>query len=81
MIRIGDRVWLDQIKEEIVEPDLKIIDPHHHLWRFPDSRVPSALDTDATIDGQSGILRSRLQLSEQDDAGYSHSGFDKRIAG
>ena len=30
----GDQAWLDQVVEEIVEPDLPIIDPHHHLWRF-----------------------------------------------
>ena len=24
--------------EEILEPDLPICDPHHHLWDFPDSR-------------------------------------------
>ena len=24
--------WLEQISEEILEPDLPIIDPHHHLW-------------------------------------------------
>jgi predicted TIM-barrel fold metal-dependent hydrolase len=24
--------WLDRRKEEILEPDLPIIDPHHHLW-------------------------------------------------
>lgn len=24
--------WLNQIREDIVEPDLPIIDPHHHLW-------------------------------------------------
>ncbi len=24
--------WLDQWHEEILEPDLPIIDPHHHLW-------------------------------------------------
>jgi L-fuconolactonase len=27
-----DEAWLDQHVEEIVEPDLPIIDPHHHLW-------------------------------------------------
>ena len=27
--------WLDQVKEEIIDPDLKIIDPHHHLWPAP----------------------------------------------
>ena len=24
--------WLDQVREDIIEPDLPIIDPHHHLW-------------------------------------------------
>jgi len=24
--------WLAQVSEEILEPDLPIIDPHHHLW-------------------------------------------------
>ena len=24
--------WLPLVKEEVVEPDLPIVDPHHHLW-------------------------------------------------
>ncbi len=24
--------WLDQVREEILDPDLPIVDPHHHLW-------------------------------------------------
>jgi L-fuconolactonase len=28
----GDQSWLNQVIEEIIEPDLEIIDPHHHLW-------------------------------------------------
>jgi len=24
--------WLDTVREDIIEPDLPIIDPHHHLW-------------------------------------------------
>lgn len=24
--------WLDQLHEEIIEPGLPIVDPHHHLW-------------------------------------------------
>lgn len=24
--------WLDQVREEIIDPDRPIIDPHHHLW-------------------------------------------------
>ncbi len=27
--------WLDQRKEPILEPDLPIVDPHHHLWDRP----------------------------------------------
>ena len=25
--------WLDLVKEDIIWPNLKIIDPHHHLWK------------------------------------------------
>ena len=25
--------WLEQVKEEIIDPERPIIDPHHHLWR------------------------------------------------
>src|SRR5258707_6030345 len=24
--------WLDRLHEDIIEPDLPIVDPHHHLW-------------------------------------------------
>lgn len=24
--------WLSQIREEIIDPDQEIVDPHHHLW-------------------------------------------------
>lgn len=27
--------WLDRHKEPILEPDLPIVDPHHHLWQRP----------------------------------------------
>ncbi|MEM7098592.1 MAG: amidohydrolase family protein [Pseudomonadota bacterium] len=27
-----DDRWLDTLQEEILEPELAIIDPHHHLW-------------------------------------------------
>ena len=28
----SDESWLAQHREEIIEPDLPIVDPHHHLW-------------------------------------------------
>jgi predicted TIM-barrel fold metal-dependent hydrolase len=30
--------WLNKLREEILEPDLPIVDPHHHLWDRPGSR-------------------------------------------
>src|SRR5215469_9555300 len=30
--------WLDRRKEPILEPELAIIDPHHHLWDRSDWR-------------------------------------------
>ncbi|XOV82842.1 MAG: amidohydrolase family protein [bacterium] len=27
-----DDVWLSQVQEEILQPDIAIVDPHHHLW-------------------------------------------------
>jgi predicted TIM-barrel fold metal-dependent hydrolase len=30
--------WLAQRSEPALEPDLPIIDPHHHLWDYPNSR-------------------------------------------
>jgi len=32
-----DEAWLARHTEEILEPNLPIIDPHHHLWRLPGS--------------------------------------------
>lgn len=28
--------WLPLVHEEVVEPDLPIVDPHHHLWNYRD---------------------------------------------
>ena len=25
-------IWLKQVKEDILDPERPIIDPHHHLW-------------------------------------------------
>ena len=30
--------WLNQITEEIIDPEREICDPHHHLWDHPQSR-------------------------------------------
>lgn len=28
----GSQEWLDQVVEDVVDPDQRIVDPHHHLW-------------------------------------------------
>ena len=33
--------WLNQVKEEIIDPQLPIIDPHHHLWNGDDQLAGS----------------------------------------
>ncbi len=30
--------WLAKVNEPVLEPDLPICDPHHHLWDHPNSR-------------------------------------------
>jgi L-fuconolactonase len=30
--------WLSQVVEEAIEPELPVLDPHHHLWDRPNSR-------------------------------------------
>src|ERR1700687_5839951 len=32
-----DEAWLAKQREEILEPELPIVDPHHHLWSHPGS--------------------------------------------
>ena len=35
MAEPGSDAWLDSVTEEIIEPERRIIDPHHHLWESP----------------------------------------------
>jgi predicted TIM-barrel fold metal-dependent hydrolase len=30
--------WLAQYAEDVIDPALPIVDPHHHLWHRPDGR-------------------------------------------
>ena len=32
MSNLSQQEWLAQISEEIIDPEQRIIDPHHHLW-------------------------------------------------
>ncbi len=35
---VPNQAWLAKLQEDILEPDLPIVDPHHHLWNLPGSR-------------------------------------------
>ena len=39
----GSQEWLDQVDEDIVDPERVIVDPHHHLWPL-DGRLPYPLE-------------------------------------
>lgn len=38
ILKPADPEWLKKRQEEIIEPDLPIVDPHHHLWDAPRTR-------------------------------------------
>lgn len=44
----ADPDWLDLHQEEILDPDLPIVDAHHHLWELP--RVPRYLHEELASD-------------------------------
>ena len=48
----ADPDWLALHQEEIIEPDLPIVDAHHHLWELP--RVPRYLHEELAADLTSG---------------------------
>lgn len=35
----GSQAWLELVREDVVDPDAGIVDPHHHLWP-PDGALP-----------------------------------------
>jgi predicted TIM-barrel fold metal-dependent hydrolase len=39
----GTQEWLDQVVEDVIDPDRPIVDPHHHLWP-PGGALPYGLD-------------------------------------
>jgi L-fuconolactonase len=38
MATTGNDEWLSRVREDVLDPELPVIDPHHHLWDHPDSR-------------------------------------------
>ena len=44
--------WLETVREEIIEPERRIVDPHHHMWI--ESGLPRYLLEDLWRDTGSG---------------------------
>lgn len=34
-VSVPDEAWLGQVTEPVLDPELPIVDPHHHLWARP----------------------------------------------
>lgn len=45
----SNQAWLDKVEEEILEADLPICDPHHHLWDFRTERVDARYFLDEVL--------------------------------
>ena len=54
--------WYDQVDEEIVDPDQRIVDPHHHLWPHG-GMLPYGLD-ELLVDVRSGHRVERTVFVE-----------------
>ena len=46
--------WLELVKEQALEPDLPICDPHHHLWRWREGAVQPCYMLDEIAEDISG---------------------------
>ena len=58
--------WLEQVKEEIVDPERPIIDPHHHLWSdkegASDYQIPAVACDTATDTVHVGTASGRSEF-------------------
>lgn len=52
----GTQEWLDQVTEEIIDPDLEIIDPHHHLWPSGGAMAYGLADLEADLSSGHNVV-------------------------
>ena len=76
----GHQGWLDQISEEIIDQDIEIVDPHHHLWPGPPRTEGAKAENrylleDLWKDTESGHKISKTVFVECGQ-GYFESGSD-----
>lgn len=67
----GSQEWFDQVVEDVVDPDQRIVDPHHHLWPEGGALPYGLAELDAdTGDGH----RVEATLFVECGAGYRRDG-------
>jgi predicted TIM-barrel fold metal-dependent hydrolase len=69
-IERGSQPWLDQVVEDVIDPDRPIIDPHHHLWH----RATSTYQLDELWADTSSGHRIEKTVFVECRAGYRESG-------
>jgi predicted TIM-barrel fold metal-dependent hydrolase len=67
----GSQEWLDQVVEDVIDPNRPIIDPHHHLWHRPN--LSTYLLDDLWADTESGHRIEKTVFIEC-RAGYREDG-------
>jgi predicted TIM-barrel fold metal-dependent hydrolase len=60
-----DTQWLSQVVEEALEPELPIIDPHHHLWDYPESRYVVTDFLEDTAEGHNIVQSVFVECKSQ----------------
>ena len=70
--------WLARTREAIIEPDLPIVDPHHHLWDRPGARYLCEDLADDVNDGHNILstvfVQSRAMLRASGDPAFASVG-------
>lgn len=54
----GTQPWLDTVREDIIDPDRPIVDPHHHLWPAGTGLNYGLDELHADIDSGHNIVRT-----------------------
>ena len=54
----GSQEWFDQVREEVIDPDRPIVDPHHHLWPEGGARPYGLDELHSDVDDGHHIVRT-----------------------
>lgn len=73
----AETTWLDKVVEEAIEPDLPIIDAHHHYWDFDNGRYKYDPYMLQDLVSEFGGHNVRQTVFVECDAMYRESGPDE----